>query len=86
MASNESMAIRTNAALDRIELVLSSLKGEALEPLMRLHRDREMLRVIQFETLATWLEELASDPMPKDAALMTEASMADAPKSMKPRK
>ena len=60
MASNESMAIRVNEALDRLEQAVTSMKGEAVEPLPRLHRDREMLRVIQLEALANWLEELAS--------------------------
>lgn len=68
MATNESMMIRCNAALERLEDALLALEGSeplapnAPRPIKRLWRDREMLRVMQLETLATWLEEIVSKP------------------------
>lgn len=76
MATSESMAIRCNAALDRIEAAITALQGNEVESLPRLNRDREMLRVIQLEQIANWLDEIVTVPVPKDASLMFEASMA----------
>jgi hypothetical protein len=58
MASIESMAIRSNEALDRIETAVSELLGADVPTLQRVHRDRDMLRVVQLETIAQWLEEI----------------------------
>lgn len=57
MATLESMAIRSNAACDRIETALQAL-GVDFEPLPRLMRDREMLRAVQLEQLAVILETM----------------------------
>jgi hypothetical protein len=62
MATQESMAIRCNDALDRIEAAISNLHGSPVESVQRLYRDREMLRVIQLEQIANWLEALALAP------------------------
>lgn len=58
MASVESMAIRSNEALDRIEAIVSELLGADVPGLQRIHRDRDMLRVVQLETIAQWLQEI----------------------------
>ncbi len=58
MASIESMAIRSNEALDRIEKTVSELLGADVPSLQRIHRDRDMLRVVQLETIAQWLQEI----------------------------
>lgn len=85
MATIESMMMRCNAALVRIEDVLLALEGsEALKadesrPIRRVYRDREMLRVMQLEALANWIEEIASKPALNSAP-------AIAPKLRKPRK
>lgn len=63
MATDESKAIRCNSALDRIEKSLYSLEGLPLEewaelPIKRTDKDHFMLRAIQLETIATWLERV----------------------------
>lgn len=75
MATVEAMAIRANAALDRIEAALSAMKGEELEPMQRLFRDRELLRVQQLEQIANWIEEIATEAPKKDVEAMFVASM-----------
>jgi hypothetical protein len=80
MATQESMAIRCNAALDEIEAILSGMLRQELESLPRVKQDREMLRVNQLEGIRDWLrllptEELETIPT-KDAALMFDARMA----------
>ena len=57
MATLESMAIRSNTALDRIEAKLSEM-GIQLDALPRLHREREMLRCIQLEIIADALDKI----------------------------
>jgi hypothetical protein len=58
MATQESMAIRSNEALSEIEAIVSDLLGADVQPLARSHRDREMLKVIQLEEIAKWLGEI----------------------------
>jgi hypothetical protein len=58
MATLESMAIRSDEAMAEIEAILGEMRGEAVEPLPRIDRDREMLRVIQLEGIAAWLREI----------------------------
>lgn len=81
MASLESMAIRCDMALAEIENVLGDMLGADLEAVPRVHRDREMLRVIQLEQIAKWLKELQeAESVPvKDAKAMFEASMTNFP-------
>lgn len=55
MATLESMAIRSDAALLRIEKQLAAL-GVDVTPIPRLMRDREMLRCVQLEQVAALLE------------------------------
>jgi hypothetical protein len=95
MATQESMAIRSNEALSEIEAIVSDLLGADVMPLARSHRDREMLKVIQLEAIAKWLGEIqdaSKQDNSKDVAAMFEASMAQAnfPKApvatAKPRK
>lgn len=69
MATLESMAIRSNAACDRIEKQLQAL-GVASEPLPRLHQDREMLRCIQLEIIADALEQVK---LPQAVAVSSKA-------------
>lgn len=57
MATLESMAIRSNAAIDRIEQKLAAL-GVDVKPLPRLMREREMLRCVQLEHIAVLLEQV----------------------------
>lgn len=57
MATLESMAIRSNAACDRIEHYLTRL-GVVSDPLPRIHREREMLRCIQLEAIADALSQV----------------------------
>lgn len=57
MATLESMAIRSNAACDRIEKTLAAL-GVAITPIPHVHQDREMLRTIQLEQIADALESI----------------------------
>jgi hypothetical protein len=57
MATQESMAVRANAACDRIEAVLAALGAETA-PLPRLMREREMLRCVQLERIADALEKV----------------------------
>lgn len=66
MATLESMAIRSNTAIDRIEQQLAAL-GVDIEPLPRLNKDREMLRCIQLERIANALETITL-PVQKQAA------------------
>ena len=61
MATQESMAIRANAACDRIEALLRAA-GVEVAPLPRIMRDREMLRCVQLEKIA---EMLARVSLPK---------------------
>lgn len=90
MATIESMSIRINQALDEIETAINNLKqGEARKPLPRSQRDREMLRVLQFETIAQWLNEIiAEKSLQKDVTLMFENRMEtqDKPLRGRPRK
>jgi hypothetical protein len=57
MATLESMAIRSDAALKRIEDKLTEL-GVQVAPIPRLMRDREMLRCNQLEQIAGLLESV----------------------------
>jgi hypothetical protein len=81
MATQESMAIRCNAALDEIEDILSGVLGQDLESLPRAKQDREMLRVIQLEGIRDWLRLLPTEALEtipvKDARLMFETRMAE---------
>lgn len=66
MATLESMAIRSNAACDRIEKQLQALGVES-KPLPRTMQDREMLRTIQLEQIAALLESIhIPAPVPVD--------------------
>jgi hypothetical protein len=56
MATLESMAIRSNAAIDRIQKQLKALGVEF--DTQRLHREREMLRCIQLEAIADALDSV----------------------------
>lgn len=58
MATLESMAIRSNAALDRIEQALQERGGSLPATTPRLMREREMLRCVQLEAIAAALEAL----------------------------
>lgn len=78
MATQESMAIRINTALDEIEGAVKTLKKEDFEALPRSMQDRDMLRVVQFEAIARWLTDLAgSESVRKDVAEMFEQRMAE---------
>jgi hypothetical protein len=57
MATLESMAIRSNAACDRIERKMERL-GVQAERIPRVHRDREMLRCDQLERIAAMTEAI----------------------------
>lgn len=57
MATLESMAIRSDAACNRIEQKLAAL-GVDVTPIPRLMREREMLRTVQLETIAKLLDQL----------------------------
>lgn len=56
MATLESMAIRSNNAIDRIEEKLVGEWGVKSAPLPRLMKDREMLRCNQLERIADMLD------------------------------
>lgn len=65
MATLQSMAIRSNAACDRIEATLQALgvdiapsSDSDYQPLPRTHKEREMLRAIQLEQIAAMLESI----------------------------
>lgn len=79
MATQESMAIRSDSALTEIEAIISQMIGADVQALPRTNRDREMLRVIQLEQIAQWLKELheAENAPIKDAAVMFEQRMAE---------
>lgn len=55
MASKSSMAIRTNAAMLTIKSAIHDLFGEDFE-LPQHYRDLEMLSVLQWEAIATYLD------------------------------
>jgi hypothetical protein len=63
MATLESMAMRSNAALDRIQKQLKALGVEF--DTQRLHREREMLRCIQLEAVAAALDKVQVNPTPR---------------------
>lgn len=73
MATQESMAIRANTAVEEIEEAFAAL-GVEVTPLPRLMRDREMLRCVQLEQIAQTLKRIS----------LPVASVAD--KSAKGRK
>lgn len=87
MATIESMAMRSNAAMDRIEGSLREL-GLEFESFPRSHRDRDMLRVIQLEGLAELLASLNAPVLSKDAKVLFEERMAQnpVPQSRKPKR
>lgn len=58
MATLESMAIRSNAAINRIEQKLITEWGVKSAPLPRIHKDREMLRCNQLERIADMVESV----------------------------
>ncbi len=62
MASAESIAIACDQACERIEDWARHNVSEGLTPLPRLIRDREMLRKIQLETIADWLDRANGAP------------------------
>lgn len=57
MATLESMAIRSDTALDRIEKQLAKL-GVEVDTFPRLNRESEMLRCIQLEQIADAIESV----------------------------
>lgn len=66
MATKESLAIRANVALARIEMKSAELEAlglvpSRLEAVRRLHQDREMLRVLQLEAIAEWVEAIPAN-------------------------
>jgi hypothetical protein len=62
MASPVSLAIACDEACERIEEWAAVHVAEGLTPLPRAHRDREILRKIQLETIADWLDRAVVAP------------------------
>lgn len=69
MASAKALAIACNAACERIEAWAQANVTEGLTPLPRLHRDREILRKLQLETIADWLDRAGENPA-QDSTLL----------------
>lgn len=65
MASKEAIAIKCNAAMERIEAWVKANVNEGLTPLPRLHRDREILRKLQLEGIADWLDRAQESVDPR---------------------
>lgn len=61
MASREALAIQCDAACQRIETRMMDLVGEGLTPIPRTHRDREVLRRDQLNTIADWVDRIETD-------------------------
>lgn len=72
MATRKALAIKANAACDRIEAALAA--GGVDITLPRLHKDREMLRVQQLEQIAGAVEQLGSDGTLDDARELVSGS------------
>lgn len=77
MASQVALAIACDKACERIEEWAARNVSKGLTPLPRLHRDRDILRKIQLETIADWLDRAnggQSDDMQSVIAMVTSAN------------
>ena len=76
MASKEALAIMCDQACLRIEGRAKILVGEGLTPIPRTHRDREVLRKQQLETIADWWDRVKTETVSIQSDPRLDAALA----------
>ena len=79
MASKVAIAIACDNAAQRIESWAEQHVAGGLTPLPRVHKDREILRKTQLETVADWLDratvsDVSDDPRLQDALALLDGN------------
>ncbi|MGB1288004.1 MAG: hypothetical protein ACPG7F_15815 [Aggregatilineales bacterium] len=77
MATKVATAIACDNAAQRIEGWAATHVTEGLTPLPRVHKDREILRKIQLETIADWLDRATVDRATPDSKLQDAIALLD---------